>query len=246
MDVTNLSINNQNKLLEKYSPKGKASRRIISEGRSSVEISDFSRELQSSKVDFANSKFAFQNDTLNFDVFFLKSVREEFNLNGYLSSTSQRSQVDLKYRFEQTVFEKGQPFNRTFEATLQISFGKENAFKITKSAEKEDILDFIRRLTKEIVEILNDKNKNLVAVVLSKEDIKDLTSIGDQKVIDLVNSLINTIVSSARMKSLLNNSSNSEKVIYQPNRRVDEVTTTENNFSSYVDYRFEIKEIQSK
>jgi hypothetical protein len=246
MDVSNLSINSQNKVLDKYFPKGRTTRRVLSDSRASVEISDLSRELQSSKVDFAASSFSFQNDTLNFDVNFLKSINEEFSLDGYLTSSSQKSQVNLKYKFEHAVAENKTTVNRMFESSLQITFEKDNSLKTSKITQKEDILGFLRKFTSEITDILDDKKKTLMAVVLNKEDIRDLTNIDDQRITDIVNSLINTVVTSARMKNMLNNSANTEKAIYKPEKRVDDVTTTENNFRSYLDYRFEIKEIQNE
>lgn len=246
MDVSNLSINNQNKLLEKYFPKSKTLRKNASLNRSSLEISDFSRQLQSSKVDLAKSNFNYENESLNFNVSFLKNTTEEFGLTGYFSAESKKSEVNLQYRFEKTVLEKGKFVSRTFEASFSMSFERESSIKMTKNNIKEDITEFIRRFTSEIISILNDKNKNLVSVVLSKEDIEDLTNIGDEKILEMITEIINVILTSAHMKKMLKNSSNAEQIVYQPKRKIDEVTTVENKFGSFLDYSFEIKEVKNQ
>ncbi|MEI7812056.1 MAG: hypothetical protein WCJ01_06475 [Ignavibacteria bacterium] len=206
-------------------------------------ISDISRGLYQSDIDLSNSTFTFKADSTNFNLQFLHQTEQKITLNGYLSKEQTSGSFSFAYNYSQTEVKDGKPVDKQYEVNFSFSFNSSKSVSIEKKEKKEDILDFLRRITREIFTKLNDKKANISAIVLDQEDLKDLSQLTDKKAVQLIYQLIDMINFAIEAKKMANKNKDAQDSIYHPKRIKETVNETVASNETNFNYSFSIKEV---
>lgn len=217
-------------------------KRIESNSSDSGAVSELSRVLSENKIDISKSLVSAESGSLHFNLKFLNQSVEKTTLNGYFAEDLSSGELSFRYNFTRSINENGKNTVHNYEANFEITFKNLSSLSITKSEKKEDILDFLRRITTEIFKKLNDEKTNITAIVLNPEDLKEIAQLTDKKVITLIYRLIELIKWAVEAKKMANRGKGTKDIIYQPQREKTEITETEKKVSTSINYSYSIKE----
>jgi hypothetical protein len=206
-------------------------------------ISDLSRTLYQSDIDLSKSTFSYDAHNTNFNIQFLRQSEQKLSLNGYYSNDLTSGKISFSYNYIQSEVKDGKTINKQFEVNFDLSFKSNRSISVEKTEKKEDILDFLRRITKEIFTKLSDKKINISAIVLDPEDLKELGQVADKKTAQLIYQLIEMIKYAVEAKMMNNKNKDAVDIIYHPERIKQEVTETTETNDMEINFSFSIKEI---
>lgn len=224
---------------------GKTEQQTITAGTDSTSISPISGFLYNTKLNLRSSNASFDGLNLNFDLSFNYSSTESISTKGYYRSVSGEVNLKMNYTFEVKSMENGVLKTMNYLAEINYSAKNFNSSSMNKSKEKEDILTFLNRVIEKIIDIMNDDDSKLLAVVFDKDDLKDIAEIADPKMRDMVNQVINIALITARLKQMLkkHEGKEQENIILNPHRNITEVTTRSSSTDFSSDYSITVKEI---
>lgn len=206
-------------------------------------ISDLSRSLYQTNIDLSKSIFSSEGNNTQFTIQFLRQSEQKMTLNGSISNDLTSGSVSFSCSYLQSEIIEGRKVNKEYQVNFNLSFSSNKSVSIEKTEKKEDILDFLRRITNDIFKKLSDNSVNISAVVLDSEDLKDLAQITDKKARQLINQLIEMIKYAVEAKMMANKDKDTPDEIYYAKRITQEVKETSITNQIETDYSFSIKEI---
>lgn len=213
------------------------------------DINDISEELRhyfEEGINLKDSSASYRNNQINFNIQFHKRANEHLALKGNYFFQHQKLSANMKFTFQQQVEEDGVMKQKLFE--FSYSLEAENIFERKKDVkeEKEDILNFIRRISHKVYELAEDDDLKLRSVYFDKEDMKDIIYFEDEKGRQVLMELVNLIILTARLKQSTNKGKEKFEVDYYPERlktEKEETSTLQvNKFSAVLD----IKELKNE
>jgi hypothetical protein len=198
------------------------------------EISEISKNLSNMNINLPDSKIDSSGDSVSFNLKFLKESSESYSLEGYCSKDFTKGEFSLKFDY---LMENGKDSKSVlqYKAELSLSFTSFNNISISFSEEKEDIFDFLNRITRDIFKKLNDGKTNISSFMLDFEDMKDINAISDKKIVRLIYHLIEMIKAAIEAKKMTNKHSLGRSVVYNPHRII------KNTFQTSISSACEIK-----
>ena len=207
------------------------------------EISDLGRTLYQSNIDLTKSTFIQETGNTSYNIQFLRQSEQKISLNGYYSNDLTSGRISFSYNYLRTEEKEGKTIERKYEVNFDFSFKSTKSISIEKTEKKEDILDFLRRITREIFAKLNDNNVNITAVVLDPEDLNDLAILTDKKAKQLIYQLIEMIKYAVEAKLMANKNKAANEYIYHPKRIKESINETKELNELKIDYSFSMKEV---
>ena len=208
------------------------------------EISETGRDLNQSNISLPDSNISVDSENIQFNIKFVRQLDQNFTMDGYFTKDYKAGEISFNYKYSVPGLQNGEKTNRQFDVSFTMSFSSSSSISAKSSEKKEDIMDFLRRITREIFSKLNGKGSNISAIVLDPEDLKELASVGDKKVIQMIYHLIEMIKFAIEAKKMLKKDSAGVGEIYQPKR--DKVTLLEKEVKKEIslDYSFSVREIK--
>ena len=201
-----------------------------------------SRELNNYGIDLPNARIELQNAGNSYNFSFSGKTELSYSINGYTAADFSEGKIDLSFSFSLKAGSGKNEELRQYRGELQISFKSLHSYSETKKEKKEEVLDFLMRIVREVMTKINREGKNISAVVFDPEDLKELAQISDGKVRKLLLNLIEMIRMVIEAKKLAAKNSKTESEIYSPRREVtkyiEKVETREIN----LDYSLSIRE----
>ncbi len=197
-------------------------------------------------LDFSNSSISGEGQFSNFNFLFKSVKNEKLSLDGYYSEKENIFNFSLKYRFIKEVNDSGVKSMKTFEATLDFNSSYKDILSINKGEQKEDILSFVGRIINTIIKSAGDDKKVISGIIFKDEDLKEITEIGDKKILSEIFNLIQTIYSNQKIKEQLQNSKKKEEVILKPEREKSETIDITKESKKNNSVSLSIKEVEEQ
>jgi len=211
-----------------------------------VTISPALKYLLSQGVNVNESEASILNSITNFNLIFEAKNKEQLTADGYFSEKSRSMDLSFTYTFQRELINNGVKEMHTFQADFSLKLQNIDNKSIKPFEKKEDIMDFVRRLVKEIMEIAKDKDKLLGGVIFDQEDLEELSKIENGKLMQQIQELIATIIIVAKMQAMMEQNKDQELVLLQPQREKTsgiDINIEKNNIS---DFSLSIKDITDK
>ena len=209
---------------------------------SSASIS-LSRELNNYGIDLPNARIEFNNANNSYNFSFTGKTELTYSLNGFTSSDFSEGNVNLTFTFNARTGSGANEVLKKYSADLQISFKSLHSYSETKKEKKEEVLDFLMRIVREVMTKINREGKDISAVVFAPEDLKELSQIGDGKVRKLLLNLIEMIRMVIEAKKFSAKNPKAEPEIYTPKREVIKYIEKEETREINLDYSLSIREL---
>jgi len=217
---------------------------LILANKKMLSLTNFSTALKFNSINPMNSIVYSSGKDLLFDINFLTESDETLTLDGRHSTTNSKSEFNFSYQFEKEEFVNGEKVIGKYRFNLSIQAENLRSSKVNKHYEQEDLLQFVRRITNEIMEISMDNKKSLKGVIFSSEDLKELASSDQKSIGSLLQKLIYTLLMMEQLKNLHKKNENVEEVTLTPERKIYEVTEKENNQEATFNYSGSISRIE--
>lgn len=211
--------------------------------KDAAEISDTAKFLSGTGLDLSASSASYIKDTLKFDLSFNLNETASLNASGFYYRKEKSFSMNLSFQFQQEAEVDGIKSFKTFQADLSFSASFTKELSANKYTNKEDIGKFIRKIVKQITDTLSDEKKNLLGVMIDKEDWKEIAGMEDGKLAEILTEIINMAILTERMKRM---AEDSENVILRPERGQENGIETNDTEISLSDLSLEIKEIAAE
>lgn len=203
-------------------------------------ISDLGRLLSELNVKEKSLKINSNENSLNYSFEISKS--KEAKLNFYADVNLEKQQINARMNYEFSMEIEGK--KRNFEMNIAFESSDFKQSNETIKVVKEDITDFVQRITKRIMDLAKNKKLNFTGLELSKEDLEDILSYEDNKGRKVLLSLLKLIIQVAAME---NASKQKEKnaidITYNPERRSNIVHESNLTIESIKNLNISLKEI---
>ncbi|MDD5529308.1 MAG: hypothetical protein PHX21_04685 [bacterium] len=211
-----------------------------------VTISPALKYLLSQGVNINESEASILNSITNFHLIFEAKNKEQLTADGYFSEKTKSMDLSFTYTFQQEISNNGVKEMHTFQADFSLKLQNIDNKSIKPFEKKEDIMDFVRRLVKEIMEIAKDKDKLLGGVIFDQEDLEELSKIENGKLMQKIQELIATIIIVARMQAMMEQNKDQELVLLQTKREKTSSIDISIEKSNISDFSLTIKDITDK
>jgi hypothetical protein len=211
-----------------------------------VTISPTLKYLLSQGVNISDSEASILNSITNFHLIFEAKDKEQLTADGYFSEKTRSMDLSFTYTFQQEIMNNGVKEMHTFQADFSLKLQNIDNKSIKPFEKKEDIMDFVRRLVKEIMEIAKDKDKLLGGVIFDQEDLEELSKIENGKLMQKIQELIATIIIVARMQAMIEQNKDQELVLLNPKREKTSGIDINIDKSNISDFSLSIKDITDK
>lgn len=243
MDVAQIS--HKDVIYTRDKTNGKDNSTSTTSYKTTSKISDISKNLIQSNINLSNSEIDSSGESVNFNLKFLKDAEEKFSLNGYCAKDYTKGEFSFNYDYRMGD-RKDSKSAVKYKVEFSLSFNSMSSVSIQFGEEKEDIFDFLRRITREIFKKINEGKTNISAFVLDFEDMKDINAIGDKKLVQLIYHLIEMIKVAIEAKKMTNKHSLGHSVVYNPHRIINNTFQTVINAGISVNCSFSANEIKGQ
>ncbi|MDD2889914.1 MAG: hypothetical protein PHE49_04640 [bacterium] len=211
-----------------------------------VSISPALKYLLDRGVNVTDSEASILNSITNFNLIFEAKNKEQLTTDGYFLEKSRSIDLSFTYTFQQEIINNGVKEMHTFQADFSLKLQNIDNKSIKPFEKKEDIMDFVRRLVKEIMEIAKDKDKLLGGVIFDQEDLEELSKIENGKLMQQIQELIATIIIVAKMQAMMEQNKDQELVLLQPQREKTPGIDINIEKSNISNFSLSIKDITDK
>ncbi|MGE5458210.1 MAG: hypothetical protein ACM3RX_07635, partial [Methanococcaceae archaeon] len=175
-------------------------------------VSDISRNLFASQLDISQSNASKTDSLLDFSLSFGASSSEKLTASGYYNTSEKKFSLSMKYSFQKTIDENGTKKTKNFVANIDLKANVKKDFSAESVNNKEDIVDFVRRMVDDVLKFTNDDTKLVKGVVLGEQDIKEIASLSNGEIGKMIIAIISTAIFASQMKSLNKNGKKLENV----------------------------------
>ncbi|MHC1745413.1 MAG: hypothetical protein AB9873_20630 [Syntrophobacteraceae bacterium] len=169
--------------------------------RDQLELSEALRQLQATGIDLNRSGVVQSDTQFNFNFQFQNEQVRMLTSNGYFDAQSQSMKMDLSFRSALTVVdpETGEERQELFELNFRMELSNTSIQLGETHAEKEDILEFARKILDKIQKI-STEGKQLDGLELSQDDLRDLGGVEDGRLLHSILNLIQLIKTSDQLQ----------------------------------------------
>lgn len=166
----------------------------------SLDLSDASKVLRDLGVDLKSNTITQQAMMFDFNMQFTDEQINNISANGSYEYHSQSLKVDFSFLSAMTITdpETGEERKELFKFDFHLEANQFQAISNNQSVEKEDILDFARKILQKIAK-LHSEGKSIDGLVLSQEDLKDLIGVDGGKLLKSIMLIIDLMRHTDRM-----------------------------------------------
>ena len=208
-----------------------------------VDISPLSQFLLGQKMDVVSSTSSVSDSTIDFHLTFESKSMERLTADGYFSEKTKKLEMSFTYQFQQEVVKDGVKELHTFEVDFSLKIENMEKMSITPFEEKEDIMDFARKLIRKIIEIIGDEDKLLAGIILDKEDLEELSKIKDGELLKMIYQLIQMAILLAKMRQIMEGNEDQEVVFLHPIREKTSGVDINIDYSNMTEFHLEVRDI---
>ena len=164
-------------------------------------LSEALQQLQASGLDLNRSGVVQSETQFNFNFQFQDEQVRMLTSNGFFDARSQSMKMDLSFRSSLTVVdpETGEQRQELFELNFRMELSNTAAQVGDTHVEKEDILDFARKILNKIQK-LSAEGKQIDGLELSEDDLRDLGGVEDGRLLHSILNLIQLIKTSDQLQ----------------------------------------------
>ena len=159
------------------------------------------KALSESGLDLQKSRFVESAEFLSFNLSYEEQSLQQVSLQGYYDSYAERLSADFSFISAMAV--KDPTTGEEKQELFRFNFHLEASHSLTRtgssSVQKEDILQFARRLVTKISKLYAD-GKEIDGLALDSEDLKDLAAVDDGKLLKHIMTIIELMKMVARLK----------------------------------------------
>jgi len=165
-----------------------------------LELSSDSFNLKD--IDAVKSNITQNNNSLYFNIIYNSHTESNFKIDGFLKQKESLLEINFKYEFQKEVIVDNKSVLKKYNFELYLSANYNETISYQEVFEKEDILKFIQKLVKKIFDALKDDDVTVNAVVIDKDDLAEISQLGNKEFSKIIQTLINTVISLDRVKKL--------------------------------------------
>ncbi len=178
------------------------------------EIEDY---LKSSFLNLNLSNATIDKSSVHFNLTFNSNKHEELKANGIFNFSEKKLSINLSFKFQQDVEIEGEKAVKSFLMELNLNHDTSQTVTLEQNTQKEDIMNFIRKVAKKLFDTLTEKGKYVAGIQFNEDDMKELVQLDDGKFYKILNEIISIAINLAKLKYMMNNES-AEGVILKPER----------------------------
>lgn len=189
-------------------------------------INQFSKNLKNNEIeDYLKSTFLNLNasdsfidkSSVKFNLTFKSVKREELKANGVYNFAEKTLSINLSFKFQREIEQEGEKQIKNFLLEFNFSHSTSQNVTLEQNTQKEDIMEFIRKVVSKVFQTLMEKGKYVAGIQFNEEDVKELLQLDDGKFYKILNEIISIAINLAKLKHIMNNEP-AEGVILKPER----------------------------
>lgn len=204
-------------------------------------ISDFSKDLSSSKLNLSLSDARLTASGLDFDLIFSPNSSEKLKAKGYYKTAEKSVGVSLSYEFQKEVIVSGEVKTQTFEAVIDLKANVSEHIPANPREKKQDIVNFVQRVVSEVMNTVQNDSKVLKGFSLDKEELKDMFELEDEKVSKHIQSLLEFALTVSKYKKTCN----STTIGLEPDTRKNENIQLNQNVVTLNEFKVTINPVDT-
>lgn len=212
-------------------------------GRDNFKPTPLARRFMQSGLDASSSVTEISKDKLQFNLSYIGSEQEILSASGHYFRKEQSLEINFTYRFHRLVVTKDRQEWKNFELNFSLQAQQVEERSLQPFEEKEDVIEFIRRLANEIMNVSADEKKKLVGVILNKQDIRDIVSLEKGRIAKLLFTLISSVLMLEEMRHTADKKDEAEQVILYPHRMETEGITLDTKTDRQITMNLTLQEI---
>jgi len=208
-------------------------------------ISDLARTSVQNHLDLSASSVLRANNAFNFNLVFNDSHTRALTAKGYYQTDQQSLSMNMNYQFQQIVRQDDGTYSlKNYQAEFQFSMEDVKSFSKEAGIEKEDIVEFLRRIIGEIMESASDKSKKISGVTFTKEDLAEIMSLMEDNVAKEIVHVLSLAITIARLQNIIGKKDKDAELVEIKAQRSKMDTITKKQSSSYnIQYSMKITEL---
>jgi hypothetical protein len=182
-----------------------------------IDIADPSALLSRSGLNVSESSAVRCAFGFNFRLAFEAEAFSRLSAQGYFSFEKKEIHLSLRGFVEETV-EGEESQKRFIEFQLSCSVLHAESISISKFEKKENIMELVRRLLYDLVDVACDDDKKLAGVILDFKDFRELSAVDGGRLLEKVEALIRMIIVSAHVLNEVKGAKDRDEVVLYPKR----------------------------
>lgn len=211
------------------------------------DISELARTLSANNVDLSKSTFSNTQERFDFGLLFLASETESLSSRGYYSRKEQQINLSMNYSFERTEEIDGVLYKKTYELSMKINVKNVREYSLSTRKEKEDILDFVRKVVQDVLEKSKDEKTLIGDVSIDWDSMRELIGMSEDEVGKKLLHVLSLAISIAKLMNILDEKDEDAtlKNLYYEREEWDVI---EEKKGKELDYSFQssLREIESE
>jgi hypothetical protein len=156
-------------------------------------------EAAASGLDVAGSERQVSETRVDFHFSYDDARFQSISASGFIDARSQKLSADFSFEMDESAITPGAAGNRRFRFQMHLEIQADSFDQTTGRIEKESLPDFLYRIVQTIAKFARSKNKQIAALILDKEDMAELASFENGKMLKEIIALIGIIYNTNRM-----------------------------------------------
>lgn len=157
------------------------------------DISTVAEAVQKTGLDPMTSSRYFSESEMKFNLNYQDAKVMNINANGIFAMQTQTMEMNFSFEIKESDLNPESQSNRIFKFNMQISMQQTEVQQLNINEKKESLPDFLMRIAKIISKYAQDKDKEIAALILDKEDVKDIIALDGGKILKDIHAAINIL-----------------------------------------------------
>jgi hypothetical protein len=200
------------------------------------EIQDY---LKSSLLDLNLSDAKIDQTAVNFNLVFTSSSFEKLTAKGSYNFSEKNISLQLSFNFSQKIDEE---INK-YMLNIEFNSSSNETISTEQTTQKEDIIEYVRKIARNVFETLTQKGKYVAGIQFNEEDIKELLQLDDGKFYKILNEIVSLAINLAKLKHLMKGEP-SEGVVLKPERVKWNVIDYKHSFSNQLNLKISLNQVE--
>ncbi len=205
------------------------------------EISTVAEAVQKTGLDPMTSSRYFSESEMKFNFNYQDAKVMNINASGIFAMQSRTMEMNFSFEVRESDLNPESQSNRIFKFNMQISMQQTEMQQLNINKNKESLPDFLMRIAKIISKYAVDKDKEIAALILDKEDVKDMIALDGGKILKDIHAAINILYVT---NQILNK--DKEDVAVYVQRKKETLVEYQGLKSSQFNISFSVEEITQK
>lgn len=209
-------------------------------------ISTIAKTSVRNNLNLNASSFLSTNNSFSFNLAFNDLHSKALTAKGYYQTDQQSLSMNLQYQFEKMVKQDDGTYSvKKYQADFQFSMEDVQTFSKEIGVDKEDIVDFLRRIIGEIMDSSSDKSKRVTGVTFTKEDLAEILSLMEDNVAREIVHVLSLAITIARLQNIIGKKNKDAELVEIKAERNKQETITKKQTSTFnIQYSLKISELE--